>query len=366
MFPEKMCIREKIYVIAEAGVNHNGSLDLAMQLVDAAAGCGADAVKFQTFHAAAMTSAYAKKAPYQIETTGAEQSQLSMLKALELSDEHHRQLVEHCRAINIDFLSTPFDHGSLQYLAGELDLAQIKISSGDLTNAPLLLAAARTGKPVILSTGMSNLGEIEAALAILAWGYLQPVLNPSEDRLFVAYCSGTGQSVLKEKVTLLHCTTAYPSQERDVNLRAMDTLQQAFQLRVGYSDHTVGISVPIAAVARGAVMIEKHLTLDRRLPGPDHKASLEPDRFREMVRAIREVELALGLASKMPTQSELENREIARRSLVAARDIAYGEILDEACLAVKRPAGGISPFQYWDMLGKPANKDYVKDEIFQP
>ncbi|MDH5524784.1 MAG: N-acetylneuraminate synthase [Desulfobulbaceae bacterium] len=363
---EKTYTPQNVYIIAEVGVNHNGSLELAMQLVDVAADCGVDAVKFQTFSAEAMTCAYSKKAPYQIESTGAEQSQRGMLESLELSDEHYRKLAEHCRAINIDFLSTPFDHGSLRYLSDELDLAQIKISSGDITNAPLLLAAAQTGKPIILSTGMSTLGEVEAALAILSLGYLHPGISPSGDQLFVAYCSRVGQSVLKNKVTLLHCTTAYPTPELDVNLRAMDTLRQAFQLRVGYSDHTAGISIPIAAVARGAVLIEKHITLDRDMPGPDHKASLEPDRFREMVGSIREVELALGIACKQPTQSEMENREIARRSIVAARDIVKGEIIDETCLAAKRPAGGASPFQYWDMLGQPADKDYAKDEKIQP
>lgn len=353
--------QKSVYIIAEAGVNHNGSVDMARQLIDVAGEAGADAVKFQTFKADEIASKAAPKAQYQVETTGAE-SQLEMLKRLELDEDAHKELIGHCQKRGIQFLSTAFDFESLNLLAGVFDLPKLKIPSGEITNAPLLLKAASTGKPIILSTGMSTLGEVEAALGILAFGYTRPDEKPSILAFQKAFGSEAGQRALKENVALLHCTTEYPAPFSDVNLQAMNTLHAAFGLPVGLSDHTVGIAVPVAAVARGAVIIEKHFTLDRSLPGPDHKASLEPDELKTMVQSIRHVEEALGLAVKVPAVSELKNRDIARKSLVAARDIKQGELFTEENLAIKRPGNGTSPLFYWDLLGKAAGKDYERDE----
>ncbi|MBO8164298.1 MAG: N-acetylneuraminate synthase [Brevibacillus sp.] len=352
-----------VFIIAEAGVNHNGSLDMALQLIDAASLAGADAVKFQTFFADSLAIKKAEKAEYQKRETGNNESQWEMLKRLEISPRDHYILLEHCRKRGIQFLSTPFDIESAKLLAENMDLPMIKISSGDLTNAPLLMKVAESGKPIILSTGMSVLGEIESALGVLAFGYTQPNRVPSAEAFREAYQSVEGQQALKEKVTLLHCTTEYPTAFSDVNLRVMDTLKHAFQLPVGLSDHTEGIVVPIAAVARGAVIIEKHFTLDRNLPGPDHKASLEPDELKKMVQAIRQVEKALGNPQKIPTQAEQKNMQVARKSLVAAKTIKKGEPFTPDNLTIKRPGNGVSPFCYWDLLGKQARRDYEKDEV---
>ncbi|CAG1015725.1 partial N-acetylneuraminate synthase, partial [Anaerolineae bacterium] len=345
------------YIIAEAGVNHNGSLDLAKQLVEVAAEAGADAVKFQTFKADKLVSCSAPKAEYQTKSTDADESQHEMIRKLELDERSHESLIEHCRACSIQFLSTPFDLESVDLLAGRFDLPCIKIPSGDITNAPLLLKIAQTGKPVILSTGMSTLGEIEDALGVLAFGYLSDS-KPSIEAFLAAYCSCEGQAILQDKVTLLHCTTEYPAPIEDVSLKVMDTLRSAFGLPVGYSDHTEGIAVPIAAVARGAVIIEKHFTLDRNLPGPDHKASLEPTELKQLVAAIRIVERALGSGRKHPRPSELKNINVARKSLVASRTITAGESFAAENLAVKRPANGLSPMQYWDLLNRKARRDF--------
>ena len=358
-------MNSSVYIIAEAGVNHNGSLEQAMRLIDVAAETGADAVKFQTFKADKLVSRAAPKAEYQIETTGSRESQHAMIKKLELDEAAHVALIRRCKTGSIEFLSTPFDVESLELLARKFNLSKIKLSSGDITNAPLLLAAARTGKPVILSTGMSTLEEIETALGVLAFGYAEPSASPALSAFEHAYDSATGQQALRDKVTLLHCTTEYPAPFADVNLRAMATLQQAFGLPAGYSDHTPGIAIPIAAVALGAVMIEKHFTLDRNLPGPDHKASLEPAELKQMVRSIREAESALGSALKQPAASELKNRPVARTSLVAARDIRKGEPFTPDNLAVKRPGDGISPIRYWEWLGKIATRDYRRDDKVQ-
>ena len=352
----------KVFVIAEAGVNHNGSLDLAMKLVDIAADAGADAVKFQTFRADSIVSKTAPKAAYQVRNSGAAESQYQMIRALELDRGAHAALVRRATERGIEFMSTPFDLGSLDFLAGELGLARIKISSGDVSNAPLLLAAARTNKRVILSTGMSTLGDIEAALGVLAFGYLGTAGQPSRDGFRAAYGSDAGRERLRDCVTLLHCTTEYPAPFEDVNLLAIRAMAGAFGLPVGYSDHTVGTAVPIAAVVAGACVIEKHFTSDRTLPGPDHRASIEPEELVEMVQSIRRVELAIGSAVKEPAPSELQNRHVARRSLVAACDIRAGELFTTSNLAVKRPGGGISPMHYWDMLGKRAPQDFAADE----
>lgn len=350
------------YIIAEAGVNHNGSLAIAKKLVEVAAEAGADAVKFQTFKADKLVSRMAPKAEYQTRTTDAGESQHEMIRKLELDEHAHETLIDHCKVCGIEFLSTPFDLESLDLLSGRFDLSCIKIPSGDITNAPLLLKIAQTGKPVILSTGMSTLGEIEDALGVLAFGYLGN-RNPSINSFRTSYCSAEGQAILQDKVTLLHCTTEYPAPLEDVNLKVMDTLKSAFGLPVGYSDHTEGITVPIAAVARGAVVIEKHFTIDRTLPGPDHKASLEPTELKQMVSAIRIVEQALGSGRKHPAPSELKNMSIARKSLVAAAAISAGEPFTTENLAVKRPGNGLSPIRYWELLNRKSGRDFSADEV---
>jgi N-acetylneuraminate synthase len=355
---------DKVYIIAEAGVNHNGSLALAREMVKAASQCGADAVKFQTFHADRVISRQAPKAEYQLRSTGCHESQLEMVRKLELNEIEHKELAGDCRSRGIEFLSTPFDWESVNLLVS-LKVSRLKISSGDLTNAPLLLQAAQTRKPIILSTGMSTLEEVNNALGVLAYGYLFPDrqgAGPSLKLFRDAYRSAEGQSWLKKKVCLLHCTTEYPAPYEDVNLRAMDTLHQATGLRTGYSDHSLGIAVPIAAAARGAVIIEKHFTLDKNLPGPDHQASLEPCELSAMVDAIRRVQQCLGTGEKAPAPSELKNLSIARRSLVALQRVEKGELFTESNLGVKRPGTGISAAHYFEWLGSKALQDYEADE----
>jgi len=352
----------RVYIIAEAGVNHNGSMKMAHELVDRAADAGADAVKFQTFIAEEVISRLAPKAPYQERLTPSEESQLEMTRKLQLDATQHEELSQHCRSRGIEFLSTPFDLASVDLLVERLQVSRLKVASGEITNAPLLLKAARTGKDIILSTGMSSLGEIELALGVLAFGYSQSEKEPSPTAFRESYVSPDGQKALQEKVTLLHCTSEYPAPLEDINLRAMDTLQKAFGLRVGYSDHSQGITIPVAAVARGAVVIEKHFTLSRNLPGPDHKASLEAAEFKEMVKCIRQVELALGSPVKFAARSELRNLPLVRKSLVAKKNIQRGEVFTEDNLGIKRPGGGVPPVHYWDYLGKCADKDYQIDE----
>ncbi len=352
-----------VFIIAEAGVNHNGSLDMAHELIDVAAKAGADAVKFQTFKANKVVSRFASKAEYQTRNTGTAESQLEMIKKLELNEEQHIVLAEHCQKTGIEFMSTPFDLDSVDFLANVIKVSRLKIPSGEITNGLILLKFAQTGKPIILSTGMSTLDEVETALGVLAFGFINSGEKPSTGAFKEAYSSNKGQAFLKEKVSLLHCTTEYPAPFNEVNLRAMDTLRDKFTLPVGYSDHTMGIAVPIAAVARGAVIIEKHFTLDRNLPGPDHKASLEPGELKQMVSSIRQIELALGNGIKQPTASELKNKAVARKSLVATREIKQGELFTEDNIAAKRPGNGISPIYYWDVLGKVALRDYSIDEM---
>ena len=355
------------YIIAEAGVNHNGSLDLAKQLIDVAVESGANAVKFQTFKAENLVSKQAEKADYQKSTTDASESQYEMLKKLELTTEDFKELKKYCEKQEIDFLSTPFDTESLSFLTKELGVRTIKFSSGDLTNAPLLLEAARQKVTVILSTGMSTVGEIEQALAILAYGYLvsDNKESPSIESFYRAYFSEEGQRQLKENVVVLHCTTEYPTPYHDVNLRTMDTIQQTFGVRSGLSDHTEGIIISLAAVARGARIIEKHFTLDKTMSGPDHQASLKPQELRDLVKGIRQIEQALGSNVKRVTSSETGNRSVARKSLVALRDIKKGEPFSKENITIKRPGIGISPVYYWDVLGKVATKDYKADDVIQ-
>lgn len=329
-----------VYFIAEAGVNHNGSYELACRLVDAAKAAGADCVKFQTFRAEEITSVHAEKAAYQkANTENGGSTQLEMLKQLELTKDEFKALKAHCLKTGIDFLSTPFDLESISFLE-TLGVPFWKIPSGEVTNLPYLLAIARTRKPVVMSTGMCELDEIRAAVEVL---------------------TGNGTP----DITLLQCNTEYPTPYEDVNLRAMQTLQREFGLKVGYSDHTMGIEVPIAAVSMGAVVIEKHFTLDRSMKGPDHKASLEPDELSVMVRCIRNVERALGDGVKTASVSERRNLGIVRKSIVAQRAISQGEPLTERNITTKRPGTGLSPMRWFEVLGTPAKRDFDKDELIE-
>ncbi|MCG3470216.1 N-acetylneuraminate synthase [Xenorhabdus bovienii] len=354
----------KTYIIAEAGVNHNGDISLALQLIDAAYSAGADAVKFQTFNANKLVTAHAKQADYQLTNTKKEESQLNMLKRLELSYESHKMLISYCEKLGIEFMSTAFDNESLEFLVSDLKLKNLKIASGEITNAPLLLQHARTNCNLILSTGMASLSEIENALAVIAFGFLnEKDINPSIDAFHSAYYSPAGQNALKEKVTLLHCTTEYPAPIDDINLKAIDTLSSAFKLPVGYSDHSEGIIIPIAAVSRGAIIIEKHFTLDKNMEGPDHKASLEPDELSSMIKAIRAVEKALGNGIKGPQPSEIKNKLVARKSIIAARMIKEGQIISTDDLIIKRPGTGMSPYSYWNLINKASKNSYNPGDI---
>lgn len=323
--------KTQVLIIAEAGVNHNGDLALAKKLIEVAAAAGADYVKFQTFLAKNLVSAYAKKAKYQIENLGAaseDDTQYSMLKQYELSPSDHATLIAHCKACGIRFLSTAFDLESLDLLR-QIDLDLYKIPSGEITNLPYLKELGRLGKPIVLSTGMATLEDIEAAIQVLQ--------AAGADR---------------ETITVLHCNTEYPTPMEDVNLRAMQTIQTRLGVAIGYSDHTLGIEVPVAAVALGAVCIEKHFTLDRSMPGPDHAASLEPEELKAMVKAIRNIEKALGHGLKTPSPSEIKNMAIARKSIHLAHDLAQGTLLSEADLVMKRPGDGLSPMELPNVLGK--------------
>jgi N,N'-diacetyllegionaminate synthase len=329
----------KTIIIAEAGVNHNGDMNIAKQLIEAASLAGADIVKFQTFRADRLVTKESSKAAYQIKSTGIEESQYSMLQKLELSLEDHVMLIELCSKYNISFLSTAFDILSFDSLMN-LGLSMAKIPSGELTNLPLLRHIARVGKPVILSTGMSTLGEIEAALIEME-------------------LAGTPRNM----VTVLHCTTEYPAPMTDINLRAMVNIKIALGVEVGYSDHSLGIEIPIAAVALGARVIEKHFTIDRALPGPDHQASLEPYELKAMVNSIRNVEAGLGDGIKRPSPSELENRAIARKSLVAIRSIRSGDVFSAENVGAKRPGVGISPMRWDEVIGRTATKNFSVDDL---
>lgn len=353
----------RILIIAEAGVNHNGSIDMAKQLIDVASEAGADIIKFQTFKAENVISKYAAKADYQKKTTAENESQLDMVKKLELDEAAHHILIDHCRTSGIEFLSTPFDFESIDLLCQKLNLSRVKIPSGEITNGPYLLHIAKTDKPVILSTGMSTLGEVETALAVLSFGYLHKKQKPSLQQFQDAYYSEKGQAILAKKVILLHCTTEYPAPFEEVNLKVMETMQKAFGIPVGLSDHTPGIAVSLAATALGAAVIEKHFTLDKNLPGPDHKASLVPNELKDMIIGIRQIEAALGNGKKIPMPKELKNQVVARKSLVAARPICKGEIYTSQNLSIKRPGTGLSPMKYWELIGEKVNKNHDVDEI---
>ncbi|MDO9523806.1 MAG: N-acetylneuraminate synthase [Methanocorpusculum sp.] len=328
-----------IFIIAEVGVNHNGSLELAKKMIGAAKDAGVDAVKFQTFVSENLVSCFAEKAEYQKAATGAAENQLEMIKKLELSYDDFRELKLYAAMLDIIFMSTPFDIDSIDLLA-ELGMDIFKIPSGEITNLPYLIRIGNLKRKVILSTGMSSLSDINEAVTIL-------------------------QNAGTDDITLLHCNTAYPTPYNDVNLNAMNTLRETFHLPVGYSDHTNGIEVPIAAAALGAVVIEKHFTLDRTMEGPDHKASLEPSELKQMVQAIRHIEQALGSSEKQPTGSELVNRDIARKSIVAKCGIKAGTVFTEDNITVKRPGNGISPMKWFEVLGQKASRDFIRDELIE-
>ena len=331
---------QKTFIIGEAGVNHNGSLDTAMQMVDAAVAAGADAVKFQTFKAEKIITVSAPKARYQQQTTGSDESQLEMVRKLELDEPAHERLFRYCKDSGILFLSSPFDLESIDLL-NRLGIQIFKIPSGEITNLPYLRKLGGLRKELIMSTGMAGLGEIEDALLVLMKAGTAP-----------------------ENITVLHCNTEYPTPFEDVNLKAMVTIKAAFPgIQVGYSDHTPGIEVPIAAVAMGATVIEKHFTLDRNMEGPDHRASLEPAELKAMVLAIRNIEKAMGNGIKKPSPSELKNKPIARKSIAAARNIVKGEAFTEENLTVKRPGTGTNPMRWDEVIGQVAQKDYEKDEL---
>lgn len=350
-----------VYIIAEAGVNHNGSLETAHKLVCAAARAGVDAVKFQSFKAERVAAASAGKAAYQQQRTDAEESQLAMLRKLELSDSAHGELATACRELGIDFLSTAFDCESLDFLVERFDPPRLKIASGELTHAPLLYAHARTGKPLILSTGMATPEEIERALAVLACGMLEAE-KPNAEHLAGVLDRPEAREALSARVTLLHCTSEYPAPVEALNLRVIPQMRERFALPVGYSDHSEGIHAAVAAVALGACVVEKHFTLDRNQPGPDHAASLEPDALEALVTAVRFTETALGEECKSVASCELGTRAVARRSLVAARPIELGEVFSETNLCCKRPGTGVSAMEYWNYLGKKASRCYEQDE----
>lgn len=329
----------KVFIIAEAGVNHNGSVEIARKLIDEASKAGADAVKFQTFKAENLVTKNAKQANYQVKNLKKETSQYDMLKKLELDYEVHKELLEYCNKKGIMFLSSAFDLESIELL-DKIGVKIFKIPSGEIENIPYLKKIARTGKKVILSTGMSNLSDIEFALDILK-------VNGAKD------------------VTVLHCNTDYPTRMQDVNLKAMKTIQDAFKVEIGYSDHTNGIEIPIAAVALGATIIEKHFTLDKNMDGPDHRASLEPSELSEMVQSIRNIEIALGDGIKKLTSVEQVNIKVVRKSIVAKRKIKEGEVFTEDNLVVKRPGIGISPKMWDNIIGTISDRDYREDELIQ-
>lgn len=338
---EKFWILNSTLIIAEAGVNHNGSMQLAKQLIDAASNAGVDFVKFQTFKATKLVTNSAGKASYQKNNTSIQETQLQMLSKLELTEDNHDELIDYCKQKKISFLSTPFDSDSIDLLK-KLHIKLGKIPSGEITNLPYLRKMAESFERLILSTGMSDLNEVEEAMNVLIKAGMP-----------------------KEKITVLHCNTEYPTPYTDVNLNAMLTIKDRLQVEIGYSDHTMGIEVPVAAVALGAKVIEKHFTLDRNFEGPDHKASLEPGELMQMVKSIRHIEQALGHSKKESSDSEKKNKTIARKSIVAAANIKKGELFTERNLTVKRPGNGISPMQWDSILGLKAGKDFMEDDLIE-
>lgn len=355
-------------IIAEAGVNHNGDLERAIALVDAAREAGAHAVKFQTFQAALLATSSAGKASYQKMGTPRAESQLAMIQKLELSQESFCRLAEHCAATGIEFLSTAFEEVSLNFLHETIGLRTFKIASGELTNMPLLLAHARLADQLIVSTGMATLEEIEAALGVIAYGMETPYEaqeRPGKEQFEAAYVRAMEARSLRKRVTLLHCTTEYPAPLSQINLRAMSTMRCQFNLPVGYSDHTMGITVPVVAAALGACVIEKHFTLDKTLPGPDHSMSLDPVELESMVSAIADILVAMGDGDKRPGEAESRNIELVRKSLVASCDIRAGEVFTERNLSMKRPGSGLPPELYWSFLGRTSDRDYQTNDLIR-
>lgn len=332
---------KKTLVIAEAGVNHNGDINLAHKLIDAAVEVGADIIKFQTFKSELITTENAQKASYQIKNGLKDETQQEMLSKLELSHENHYQLIKHCKEVNIEFLSTAFDEQSISFLSN-LDLKRMKIPSGEITNLPYLRKISSLKKSVILSTGMATLEEVKSALNVIK-----------------------SEGIKNSEITILHCSTEYPASKKTVNLTAMETIRNSLKVDVGYSDHTEGIEIAIAAAALGARIIEKHITLDKGLIGPDHKASTEPTLFKEMIKSIRNIDQALGNGVKEPSLKEIENRKIVRKSIVAAREIKKGEIFTQNNLIIKRPGVGISPMKWDKILGKKSKYNFQKDDLIK-
>ena len=353
-----------VYIIAEAGVNHDGSIEQAYKMVEVAADIGADAIKFQTFKTDNLVVRNAEKAQYQKDSTGIDETQYEMLKGLELSFESFRELARYSNNFDIDFLSTAFDSESLEFLVENIEVCRLKIPSGEITNAPFLIQHAWTGKDIIISTGMCDLCDIETALGAIAYGLLNKNDHPDgRDNFLHAYYSEAGRRALKEKVTLLHCTSEYPTPSNEMNIRVIDSLRSCFGLDIGLSDHSNGINAALCAVSRGATMIEKHFTLDKNLKGPDHSSSLDPTELQSMISSIKEINVMLGDGVKRPTQSELKNRVSTRKSVVAAKYILKGELLTEDKLTVKRPGNGLSPIHFWDLIGTSANQNYEKDSL---
>jgi N-acetylneuraminate synthase len=352
----------RCYIIAEAGVNHNGDIALARELIDKAAAAGADAVKFQTFDSKKLVSRNAPKAEYQRQNTEPTESQYDMLRKLELPREWHYELRDRAKSLGVEFLSTAFDPASLEFLAS-LGMPFYKVPSGEITNGPLLWQFAHQRKALVVSTGMATLSEVEQALAIISHSFNVDDEPSNFDEIWQAWSRPEWRRSLQGRVTLLHCTSQYPTPMHEVNLAAMDTLRHAFGLPVGYSDHTEGILVPVAAVARGAALIEKHFTLDRSLPGPDHRASLEPMELAQMVRDIRAITIAIGDGTKSPQLSEWDTRKAARQQLVVNRDISAGEIFNRDDFSTARSGNGISPNCLWELVGKAASRDYQRGDV---
>jgi N-acetylneuraminate synthase len=364
--------RPIVRIIAEAGVNHNGDIGLALELVAAAADAGADDVKFQTFDSEALVSPQTPLAAYQVASGVDTRSQRDMLSKLQLSREDHERLIVECGQRGIRFLSSAFDHSSLAMLCDDLAQTTIKFGSGELTNAPLLLDAASRGVDMILSTGMADMNDVEQALGVISYGQLagspdngSSLPPPGKTAFNAARTSEAGIAGLRERLTLLHCVSTYPAPDDSLNLLALDSMRAAFDLPVGYSDHSLGTRACIAAVSRGAVCIEKHLTLDRNLSGPDHNASIEPDGFRQLVSDVRATEAMMGSGEKLPVVAELDTASVARKTIVATRSINAGEPFTENNLGIRRAGTGLNPIEYWSLLGRPALRAFRPDEIIE-
>tara|TARA_B110000444_G_scaffold261004_1_gene310435 strand:- start:23935 stop:25014 length:1080 start_codon:yes stop_codon:yes gene_type:complete len=357
----------KTYIIAEAGVNHNGNSELAFKLIDKGIEAGADAIKFQIFKADNLATDKSDKAQYQLSTTNKHESQLTMLKSLELPLKTYIKLKEYCEKLGADFLITAFDSTSLNFIINKLNVSRLKIPSGEITNGPLILQHAQSGLDIIMSTGMANLNEIQDALSIISYGYNnQKPINSVNFKKIIEFNKIEKPKIsLKDKVTLLHCTTEYPAPIDELNLKAIQTLKDTFGLMVGYSDHSEGILASIIASSFDIKIIEKHFTLDKTMAGPDHKASLEPDELKLMIESIRNTENIMGAGEKKASPSEIKNIFIARKSLVALINIKKGDSFSEKNLTAKRSGNGISPMKFWEFIGKKACRDYLKDEIIE-